>query len=132
MTRLEQTIEKFEKAMTDLEESTRAAHAALKDLREERRTVEQMLSGDVRKKINDRVEEVVKEELDKIGPTIRSQTSLIYERVGNQVDKLVNLALGKEFSKKRNNSDLRPLLAEKLREFIVEVIDDADENQTPG
>lgn len=123
MSELERNILRFEGARDELHAAVRDAHAVLKDLQKERREIERMMHDDVKKRVNDKVDKVVRSELEKIGPEIRKRTALIYEKVGEQIDKLINLSLGKEFSDKKGQKDLRPLLASKLREFILEVID---------
>lgn len=122
MTKLEETINKFEKAMTDLEILIREGHTLLKDLRNERKNIEKLISTDVKQMVHDQADEIVKTELDKIGPTIREQTSLIYDKVGNQIDKLIDLSLGRPFAFSRGREDIRPELAAKLGEWIREII----------
>lgn len=123
MTELEKNILRFEGARDELHAAIRDAHAVLKDLKEERRIIDRMMHDDVKKRVNDKVDKVVRSELEKIQPEIRKQTAKIYEKVGEQIDKLISLSLGKEYSDKKGQSDLRPKLAAKLREFIIEVID---------
>jgi len=126
-TMLELRIARFEELLEEMREATREAHSTLKEVRTQRREIEQMLSSNIRKTIEARVDAVVKGELDKIGPQIREQTSRIYARVTREVDKLIDLSLGKEFSTTHGREDLRPQLAEKMREWIKEVIKVDDE-----
>lgn len=122
LTRLERKIEEFELKIEEMKTATQEANSLLKQIRIERREIEKIMSADVKAMVVSAVEECVKKELDEIGPEIRNQTSLIYERVGEQIDKVINLSLGKEFSTKLNKEDLRPLLAAKFREWIQEII----------
>jgi hypothetical protein len=125
-TMLELRIARFEELLEEMREATREAHSTLKEVRTQRREIEQMLGSDVRKTVEARVDSVVKGELDKIGPQLREQTSRIYARVTREVDKLIDLSLGKEFSNAHGREDLRPQLAEKMREWIKEVLAEDD------
>jgi hypothetical protein len=126
-TMLELRIARFEELLEEMREATREAHSTLKEVRTQRREIEQMLGTDIRKTVEARVDAVVKAELDKIGPQLREQTSRIYARVTREVDKLIDLSLGKEFSNAHGREDLRPQLALKMREWIKEVIKEDDE-----
>lgn len=120
MSELEKNIKRFEGILEELNFATRDAHAVLKDMREERRIVERMMHDDVKKRVNDKTDKVVRDELERIGPEVRKRTVMIYERVDEQIQKVIDIALGKELSTKKGKKDLRPILAEKLREFINE------------
>jgi transposase-like protein len=122
ISKLEETINNFERLLQEMRDETREAHAVLKQLRITQREIEKLITTDVKNLIDDEVNKIVKEELDKIAPRLREQTSAIYDRVGNQVDKLIQISLGREFSATRNGSDLRPQLARHLREWIMEII----------
>jgi transposase-like protein len=122
ISKLEETINNFERLLQEMRDETREAHAVLKQLRITQREIERLITTDVKNLIDDEVNKIVKEELDKIAPRLREQTSAIYDRVGNQVDKLIQISLGREFSATRNGSDLRPQLARHLREWIMEII----------
>lgn len=133
VTALELRINQLNEALEEMREATREAHVAIKGLRDERKQIQQILQGkEVKDMVNDRVNEVVKTELDKIGPEIRRRTNLIYERVGEQINKLIDLSLGKEFATAHNRSDVRPELAAKLREWIKEVtgLEEASDEST--
>lgn len=129
LTRLEQQIERFESKIEEMAEVTREANSLLKQLRVERKEIERLLSKDVKKMVQERTDEVVKVELDEIGPKIREQTKLIYERVGEQIDKLIDLCLGKEFATNHKREDLRPDLAKKLRIWIQEIFDEEEDKR---
>lgn len=121
---LEERISYFETLLDDMKNETQEAHSVLKLIKHERKDIERLLgSKEIKKMVDDRVSEVVKEHLDKIGPTIRDQTNLIYNKVGQQIDKLIDLSLGKEFSHTHGREDIRPLLALKLKQWIREVIE---------
>lgn len=121
---MEMTIAHFEALLEEMKVQTREAHSALKQVRLERREIDKLLSTSVKEMVDHRTDEVVKAELDKIGPMVREQTSLIYSKVGKEIDKLIDLALGKEFSTTHNREDLRPQLAKKLRVWIREIIEE--------
>lgn len=123
VTELEKRIAKFENLLSEMRAETTEAHSVLKETRKERERIEKLLAGkEIRHMINSRVDEIVKGELDKIGPEIRRQSSLIYDKVGHQIDRLIDIALGKEFSVNHNREDLRPILGAKLRQWIDEII----------
>lgn len=128
MTALERNIERFEALIEEMKEATREAHSVLKQLRIQHREDEKYLSTRGKEMVEQEVERVVKTELDKIGPQVREQSSLIYARVQREIDKLIDIALGKEFSIIHNREDLRPALAVKLREWILEVIETGETN----
>lgn len=122
MSNLEERIAQFEKLMEEMKEETREAHSALRFLQREKKEIERLLgSKEIKKMVDDRVAEVVGEHLEKIGPEIREQTNLIYAKVGNQIDKLIDLSLGREFARQNGREDIRPALAEKLRIWIREI-----------
>src|SRR5580765_28247 len=110
ISQLDQRIARFEELLAEMKEATREAHSVLKQLRIEHREIEKFLSTAGKDMVEKRVDEVVKTELDKIGPAVREQTSLIYQRVGREIDRLIDIALGKEFAIQHNRSDLRPEL----------------------
>lgn len=121
---LERRIKQFEDALEEMRLTTSEAHSALKQLREERRLIENLLKGDdVKKLVSLRVNEVIVTTLDEIGPHIRQQTNEIYAKVGEQIDKLIDIALGDEFAKEHDRIGLRSQLAVKLKIWIREVID---------
>jgi hypothetical protein len=123
LSQLDQRIERFEQLLEEMREETREAHSTLKQIHNTRRDIEQMLKTDVKKMVDDRVGQVVVEELDRISPQLKEQTSRIYARVNREVDRLCDLCLGKEFAVRNDREDLRPQLAEKLREWILDVIE---------
>lgn len=131
-TELEKNIQRFEGILEELRHATREANGALKDLKEERRIIEKMTHDDVKKRVHNEVDKVVRVELEKIGPEIRNQTGRIYAKVGEQVDKLINIAMGREFSTKKGKGDLRPVLAAKLREWIDEILQEDDNGSEEG
>lgn len=121
---LEKRIEEFNQALADMKEATSEAHSVLKQIRKEREAVEKLFKADdVAKQVQTRVDEVIVAKLDEIGPGIDKQTNRIYQRVGEQIDKMIDLSLGEEFSREHNRLSVRPQLAAKLREWLREVID---------
>lgn len=127
LTELDRRIEQFENLLEQMREATREAHSVLKQIRIEHREVERLLSHEARKIVDEQMGKIVKSELDKIGPELKKQSGLIYDKVGKQVDKLIDISLGQEFSRRNGREDLRPQLALKLREWLIEVITDEDE-----
>lgn len=121
---LEQRIEHFESLLEEMKEQTREAHSTLKAIRMERRLIEHLMTTDVKAMVESRTDAVIKTELEKIGPEIRENTSRIYTRVGREIDKIIDICLGKEFSDIHDREDLRPKLALKLREWLREIVDE--------
>lgn len=124
---LEQRIEHFEILLNDMKEATREAHSTLKNIRDVHREIKNLLEADVKRMVELRTDEVVSNELDKIGPQLREQTNRIYARVGREINKLIDLSLGKEFSDINGREDLRPQLAEKFREWVREIVEENEE-----
>jgi len=123
---LEKRIERFEELLEELKGSTREVHEALQQVKYERKEIERLLSSkEIKTLVEDRVNQVVKTELERIGPEVRKQTNLIYAKVGQQIDKLIDLSLGKEFSTRNGRDDLRPRLAAKMKEWIREIVEEA-------
>lgn len=123
--RLEETINKFERLLDEMKEETREAHAVLKQLHIVERSIKKLLSTDVKKLVDDESSVIIRAELEKLGPSLREQTNHIYDRVGREVDKIIDLCMGKEFATANNREDLRPELAAKLRLWLKEIIDEA-------
>lgn len=122
--KLEMRIRELEEKVEEMREATREANMMLRDLKAERKQVEKLLGqGELKKMVNDRVETVVSAELERIGPEIRNYSSSIYDKVGEQVDKLIEIMLGKETSTRGAHADLRPQLAEKMKVWIREIIE---------
>lgn len=121
---LDQKIQQFQDLLEEMRAETREAHSTLKQIRKEREEITKTLTNDVKKMVNDRAAEVVKKELDVLGPQIREQTKLIYEKVGKQIDILIDLSMGKRFAVDHGRSDIRPQLASKLRIFLNEIVRD--------
>lgn len=127
LAKLEEKIAALEEAAESLKKETQEAHGVLKDIRAERKIVQRLMGDDIRKMVEERVAAVVKEELDQLGPQLRDQTSQIYDKVGNEIDKLIRICLGREYSDRIGKEDLRPKLAARLRETILEVMAEAEE-----
>lgn len=124
MSALEARILEFENKLMEMRDATREANAAIRDLRKERQEIERILGrGEIKQLVHARVEAVVKTELDKIGPEVKKQTQAIYEKVGQQIDKIIDLSLGKKFSTRKGREDIRPALAAHLRNWIREILD---------
>jgi len=130
ITQLEAKINQFEASIREMKEATREAHSVLKQLRQERKEIERIMSTEVKAMVNKRAEDTVKEELDKIGPEIHRLTDTLYSRVQTELDKMVDLCLGKEFSIKHGREDLRPDLARNLRRWIVEIMQSVNEDES--
>lgn len=129
VTPLEQRIDEFNQLLEDMRAETQRGHQVLRDIRNEKREIDRLLKApEIRKRVDDRVDEVVKSELALIMPTMKTHTDKIYAQVQKQVDILIDLCLGKEHSTKEGREDLRPELAAKLRVWIFEMIQCDQEN----
>lgn len=118
---LEEKIEHFESLLEQMKEATRESHSVLKALTKERERIEKLLADKTTKELlHKHIDEVVTKELQKIGPEIREKTSLIYGRVGSEIDKLIDLSLGKEHAKAHGREDVRPGLAKAMHEWLRE------------
>lgn len=127
LTPLQKKIDEFEKALSDLKDATRDAHAVLKDMKKERKEVEKLFSADTKRIVHEQVDEVVSKELLKITPEIQRLTNQIYTKVGTEIDKIIAISLGKDFTTRfGNKKDLRPVLGAKLREWILEIIEEEE------
>jgi TPP-dependent pyruvate/acetoin dehydrogenase alpha subunit len=119
---LEAKIAQLEEIMEQLDASKRDARSTLKLLQKERRETEQYMKTIGKEMIEEAVTRLLKQELDIMGPQMREHTNLIYDKIGKETDKLIDLCLGTEFSHRNGREDLRPQLAEKLRIWIKELI----------
>jgi uncharacterized protein YdhG (YjbR/CyaY superfamily) len=118
---LEEKIERFETLLEEMKEATREAHSSLKALNKERKEIERLLSDKkIKEMLDARIDEVVGTELRKIGPEIKERTTLIYDRVGAEIDKLIDLSLGKDHATQSGREDVRPGLATSLHEWLRE------------
>lgn len=127
LAKLEETIAKLEAATEECRQATREAHEAWQQLREERKEVDRLLGQRAADLVEDRVAALVKTELEAIGPQLRDLSNGLYDRMAREADRLVDLCLGKEWAVEHGREDLRPRLAAKLREWIVEVMHSVDD-----
>lgn len=119
---LNKTIERFEKAQQDLREESRKAHEAIQAVKEQRKALEREVQ-DIFDAFDKKIEEYVKKELAEIGEQADKAADQIYDKVGRQIDILIELSLGKHLSRRNKVEDIRPALAEKLGEWIREELD---------
>lgn len=119
---LNRSIERFEKASADLREACREAHEATKSAIQIRKELERASQNAV-ERFDKMIEDYVAKELEQIGEKATEASNHIYDKVGQQIDILINTALGKHMSRRGRTEDLRPALAKKLREWIQEELD---------
>lgn len=119
---LEAKIAELHELMEQLQAEKRDANSTLKLLQKERRDTERYLRTTGHKMMDEAVTRLIKAELDIMGPAMRTHTNAIYDKIGTEVDRLINLCLGAEYTGKKGRPDLRPQLAEKLRIWVKEVI----------
>lgn len=119
---LEAKIAQLEEIMEQLDASKRDARSTLKLLQKERREVEQYMRTIGKEMVEEAVTRVVKAELDIMGPKMREHTNAIYDKIGTETDRLINLCLGGAYTGTKGAPDLRPQLAEKLKVWVLEII----------
>ncbi len=109
-------VARIRQAAEDAREAIQEGHILLQALKDERKEIQKLLRSDVEKLVEDRV----KKELEELGESIKKASRDAYRKVGQQIDKLIDLSLGSEFATHHNRVDLRPGLAAKLREWLIE------------
>lgn len=119
---LNKTIERFEKAQQVLREESRLAHEAAQGLKEQRKALEKLIKESMQE-IDRKLLERVENELKEIGEQWDKASDQIYDKVGKQIDILIDLSLGKHSGRRGNTVDIRPVLAEKLGEWIHEELE---------
>lgn len=119
---LEAKIAELHELMEELDAKKRDANSTLKLLQKERRETERYLRTTGHEMMEEAVTRLVKAELDLLGPKMKEHTNAIYDKIGTEVDRLINLCLGAEYTGKKGRPDLRPQLAEKLRVWALEII----------
>lgn len=122
MSNLEMRITRFEELLEQMKSETREAHSALKQVQHERREIERLLQKGIQKMVDDKIGELVRKELDELGPKMKEWSGSLYGKVGSEIDKLIDLSLGEEFAKEHGRTSIRPLLAIKLKEWLREMI----------
>lgn len=122
LTKLEATIAKLNATIDEARTATREGHELLRGLRDERRAIEKLLAVRAPQLVDDRIDEIVKRELDKLGPELAKQSQRVYDTVQRNIDRLIDLALGKDYATSHDRQDIRPQLASKLRQWIREVV----------
>jgi F0F1-type ATP synthase membrane subunit b/b' len=116
---LEKAIQRFEEAQEGLREEVRNAHAATKALKEERKEAEKLIKESL-KSIETRIIKEVEKNFEQMQKEFAVETHRLYERVQRQVDILIDIALGKRSTRSGDKKDIRPALAAKMREWIME------------
>lgn len=119
---LNRSIERFEKASADLREACREAHTATKEAIQARKALEKA-SQDAVERFDRMIEDYAAKELSQLGEKATEASNHIYDKVGEQIDILINTSLGKHMSRSGRKEDLRPALAAKLRWWIQEELD---------
>jgi predicted ribosome quality control (RQC) complex YloA/Tae2 family protein len=119
---LDRTIERFEKAQKALREETRKAHETIQALMEQRKLLDNLIK-ETMSSIESQMEDHVVKQLKDLGEQADKASSHIYDKVGHQIDILIDLSLGKHLSRRRNVEDIRPKLAEHLKEWLREELE---------
>lgn len=119
---LEAKIAQLEEIVELLQAEKRDANSTLKLLQKERRETERYLRTTGKEMIEEAITRLLKAELDIMGPKLKAHTNAIYDKIGAETDKLINLCLGGAYTGSKGAPDLRPQLAEKLRIWVLEII----------
>lgn len=119
---LEAKIAQLEEIMEELDAKKRDANSTLKLLQKERRDTEAYLRTAGKEMIEESIVRLLKKELDILGPKMKAHTDGIYDKIGSEVDRLIDLCLGADYSVSKGRPDLRPQLAAKLRIWVLEII----------
>lgn len=103
------------------------AHEITKSMKEERKALET-----AKKEIFDGWDKLlgahVKKELDSIGEQADKAADHIYKKVGEQIDILINLTLGTMGIRTGKKMDVRPIMAERLKLLIEELVEELSAN----
>lgn len=118
---LNKAIERLEAAEERCRQAAREANEAAKAVKEQRKLAEQFMKENF-DQIEERIAEHVRKELDKIGPEVDKTAHFLYDKVGVQIDMLIDLAMGKRKTRTGKNVDLRPRLAFELRKWVKDEI----------
>lgn len=118
---LDKAIERMENAQKKLREETQKAHEAAQALKEQRQAAQQLIK-DTMLELKGLIEEQVHKELEGLGKEAEKASRQIYDKVGRQIDVLIDLSLGKHKSRRGNTSDIRPMLAEQLKQWLKETV----------
>lgn len=116
---LEDNIARLTAASERAEEATRQAREAVKDLLAIEKRIQLMIGKELESTVNERINEVATKGLKELGEHFKQASDATYQRVIHQADLLINISLGKEGAVRKDQEDLRPMLAEKLREWVV-------------
>jgi hypothetical protein len=93
MTKLEETIARFEHARDELREATREAHAATKDLRAVAREVRDLLELEPKRTVDAAIAEKVAAGLERYGEVLSAAMSSAVDKVGTEFDRLASIYL---------------------------------------
>lgn len=119
---LEENIARLEAAMAETRQVIREAHESVQAAREERKQIEQLLDSTAKELVDKHISKIVIDKLDRIGPELEKQSAAIYDKVGREVDRLIDLCMGAKFARDHGREDLRPALAAKLSTWLQEII----------
>lgn len=122
LTPIEDSINRLLEVQHETRDLLREAHSTLRDLRQIKREIEKLLGPTAHSLVEHEVSTLVKKALDDLTPKLKNFSTETYDRVSDQIQKLIDLAMGQEFSVKAGREDIRPLLALKLRAWIQEII----------
>lgn len=97
----------------------------------ERKVIERLLSEGTTKVVSNQINAAVEKEIKIFGEQLEKRSYTLYNKIGDQVDKIIAIALGNEFQSKRTkgsakHADLRPVLGAKLREWIDEIVSEGE------
>lgn len=112
-TKADLAAQRLAEAVEAAKEATREANAAKKDLERARKEAHEFITGDLRATITEEMQRTMGAFNDEFPKQVQS----MYAKVSEQVDLLINLAVGKPG---RNGDDLRPEMAAMFGKWIGE------------
>ena len=118
LTDLEENINRLQAATDAAREATREAHEATADLRRAEKAIRDLLDEKhLAEAVDTAMAAAIRDGLESLSAKFKEAADGTYDRVMKQVDRSVNLCLGRA---DKNGKDLRPALAKALRQVVGE------------
>lgn len=124
---LEENIARLEAASERAERAAREANAATKALEQKRKELRYLIDQTVDDVLQEAVVPIVSKGLHDLELQFRDATKQTHARVLEQVDVLLNAAIGRPGKVKGKDVDLRPQLIELIRTFVLDEVRKAGE-----
>lgn len=114
---LDEKISYLEVLLEDLRTAGQEANTTLMRVKRERKEMERLLE---KNKLKELIDSQVEKAIDRWRKDILTETETA--RIGEEIDRLIDLALGEEFSTARGREDLRPALASIFGQWVRDLI----------